>query len=151
LASILFGARISERIASKTYRAFHEVGIDTPEKILTVGWEELVRILDAGDYVRYDYYTTTKLINVMLALKGRYGSLEELYQQSSDTKDLENRLKEFEGIGPVTVQIFLREIRGIWDINLVVSNKALEMAEWLGIDLKEFPGEKLIQSGNCAY
>ena len=42
LASILFGARISEKIASKTYMAFHEVGIDTPEKILTVGWEELV-------------------------------------------------------------------------------------------------------------
>jgi endonuclease III len=143
LASILFGARISEKIASKTYRAFHEAGINTSEMILSSGWDELVRILDSGGYVRYDYSTATKLINIMLALKERYGSLEELYQQSSDTKDLENRLKEFKGIGPVTVQIFLREIRGIWDINLDVSNKALEMAEWLGIDLKEFSGEKL--------
>jgi endonuclease III len=125
LASILFGARISEKIASKTYRAFHEAGIDTPEKILLAGWEELVRILDAGGYVRYDYSTATKLINIMMALKERYGSLEELYQQSSDTKDLENRLKDFKGIGPVTAKIFLREMRRVWDVNPDVSNKAL--------------------------
>jgi hypothetical protein len=143
LASILFGAKISEKIASKTYRAFHEEGIDTPEKILSAGWEELVGILDSGGYVRYDYSTATKLINIMLALKERYGSLEELYQQSVDTKDLENRLKDFKGIGPVTAQIFLREMRGVWDINPDVSNKALEMAESLGIDFKEFSGEKL--------
>jgi hypothetical protein len=143
LASILFGARISEKIASKTYRAFQEAGIDTPEKILSASWDELVRILDAGGYVRYDFSTATKLINIMLALKERYGSLEELYQQSSDTKDLENRLKEFKGIGPVTTQIFLREMRWVWDINPNVSNNALEMAELLSINLKDFSGEKL--------
>jgi endonuclease III len=143
LASILFGARISEKIASKTYMAFQEAGIDTPERILLSGWNELVRVLDAGGYVRYDFSTATKLINIMLALRENYGSLEGLYQQSSDTKDLENRLKEFKGIGPVTAQIFLREMRGVWNINPFVSNKALEMAEWLGIDLKEFSGEKL--------
>ena len=143
LASTLFGARIGEKIASKTYRAFQGAGIDTPEKILSAGWDELVRILDSGGYVRYDFSTATKLINIMLALRERYGSLEELYQQSSDKKDLENRLKEFKGIGPVTAQIFLREIRGVWDINPDVSDKAREMAEWLGIDLKEFNGEKL--------
>jgi len=143
LASILFGARISEKIASKTYRAFQEAGIDTPEKILSAGWNELVRILDAGGYVRYDFSTATKLINIMLALRENYGSLEGLYQQSTDTKDLENRLKEFKGIGPVTAQIFLREMRGVWDINPDVSDKAREMAEWLGIDLKELSGVKL--------
>jgi endonuclease III len=143
LASILFGARISEKIACKTYRAFQEARIDTPEKILSAGWDELVRILDAGGYVRYDFSTATKLINIMRTLGERYGCLEELYKKSSDTKDLENRLKEFKGIGPVTAQIFLREMRGVWDINPNVSNKALEMAEWLGMDLKEFSGKKL--------
>jgi len=143
LASILFGARISEKIASKTYRAFHEAGIDTPEKILSAGWDDLIRILDAGGYVRYDFSTATKLIDIMSALEERYGSLEELYLQSSDIKDLENRLKEFKGIGPVTTQIFLREMRGVWSIDPQVSDKALETAEWLGIDLKELSGEKL--------
>ena len=34
LASILFGARISEKIAAQTYRTFQEAGIDTLEEIL---------------------------------------------------------------------------------------------------------------------
>ena len=143
LASILFGARISEKISCKTYRAFLEEGIDSPEKILSAGWDRLVRILDAGGYVRYDFSTATRLINIMSKLLERYGSLEELYQQSSDTSDLENRLKEFKGIGPVTVQIFLREMRAVWEINPEVSSRALEIAECLGIDLEELSKELL--------
>jgi hypothetical protein len=143
LASILFGARISEKIASRTYRAFQESGIDTPEKILSAGWDELVRILDSGGYARYDFSTATRLINIMSALRERYGSLEELYDRSSDAGDLQNRLQEFKGIGPVTAQIFLREMRGVWDINPGISGRALEMAEWQGLDLKEFSGVEL--------
>ena len=143
LASILFGARISEKIACRTFQVFQEAGMDSPEKILSAGWDELVRILDAGGYVRYDFSTATKLINIMSALEDRYGSLEELRRQLSDAKDLENRLKEFKGIGPVTVQIFSRELRGIWDIDPVISSKALQVAEWLGIDLQGISGEKL--------
>lgn len=143
LASILFGARISERIACKTFKAFQEAGIDTPEKILSAGWDELVRILDAGGYVRYDFSTASKLIDIMAALMARYGSLEELYRRSSNTEDLEARLREFKGIGPVTAQIFSREMRGIWDINPEVSDKAQMMAKWLDIDLSGLSGERL--------
>jgi hypothetical protein len=35
LASILFGARISEKIASNTYRWFDRCGINTAEKIIS--------------------------------------------------------------------------------------------------------------------
>ncbi len=143
LASILFGARISEKIAAQTYRAFQEAEIDTLEKILSAGWDGLVRILDAGGYVRYDFSTGTKLINIMSELRERYGTLEELRRQSSDAKDLERRLQEFKGIGPVTAQIFLREMRAVWGVNPDVSDRTLEMAEWLGIDLKELSGEDL--------
>ena len=143
LASILFGARISEKIACRTYLALQESGIDTPDKILSAGWDELVRLLDEGGYVRYDFSTATKLIDIMSSLKKRYGTLEDLYRQSSDTEDLDIRLREFKGIGPVTAQIFLSEMRGIWDIHPEVSDKALKMAIWLGIDLDEFSGESL--------
>ena len=143
LASILFGARISEKIACRTYLALQKSGIDTHDKILSAGWDELVRLLDEGGYVRYDFSTATKLIDIMSSLKERYGTLEDLYQQSSDTEDLVIRLREFKGIGPVTAQIFLREMRGIWDIHPEVSDKALKMAERLGIDLDEFSGERL--------
>ncbi len=143
LASIFFGARISEKIAMKTYKTFEKYGIISPEKIFDAGWDELVRILDEGGYVRYDFSTATKLLNIMKELKEKYGSLEKLYAQSKDTPDMVRRLKEFKGIGDVTAQIFLRELRGVWNVDIPVSNKASEMAKRLNINLEEFEGEKL--------
>jgi len=143
LASILFGARISEKIASKTYKTFERYDVDSAEKIIAAGWDELVRILDEGGYVRYDFSTATKLLDIAGRLKEKYGSLENLYNQSSDTKDLERRLQEFKGIGAVTTQIFLRELRGVWQISPEISDKAKSVAENLDINLEEFEGEKL--------
>lgn len=48
LASILFGARISEKIAMKTYRTFEKYGILSPEKITIAGWDELVKFWTKG-------------------------------------------------------------------------------------------------------
>ncbi len=142
-ASILFGARISEKIAANTYKAFERYGVDSMEKIIAAGWEELVKILDEGGYVRYDFSTATKLLDISQTLKENYGSLENLYNQSSDTKDLVRKLQEFKGIGAVTAQIFLRELRGVWQISLEVSSKAKSVAEYLDINLHEFEGETL--------
>lgn len=143
LASILFGARISEKIASNSYKTFERYGIDSMEKIIAAGWDELVRILDEGGYVRYDFSTATKLLAIMEMLKEKYGSLENIYEESSDTKDLARRLQEFKGVGAVTAQIFLRELRGVWQINPEVSSKAKSVAENLDINLQEYEGEKL--------
>jgi endonuclease III len=41
--------------------------------------------------------------------------LEGLYTQSKDSKDLEKKLLEFKGVGPTTVNIFLRELRAVWE------------------------------------
>ncbi|KAF5431185.1 hypothetical protein C5S35_18325 [Candidatus Methanophagaceae archaeon] len=57
LVSILFGARISEKIASNTYKAVERYGIDSMEKIIAAGWDERVKILDEGGYVRYEFST----------------------------------------------------------------------------------------------
>ncbi len=93
--------------------------------------------------MRYDFSTATKLLDIAGRLKENYGSLENLYNQSSDTEDLERRLEEFKGIGTVTTQIFLRELRGVWQISPGISEKAKRVAENLGINLQEFEGEKL--------
>jgi endonuclease III len=143
LASILFGARISEKIAMNTYKCFERYGLNSPDKIVAAGWDELVRVLDEGGYVRYDFSTATKLLEIMKMLKDKYGSLENLYEQSSDTKDLERKLQEFKGIGAVTTQIFLRELRGVWHISPEVSSRAKNAAENLDINLHEYEGEKL--------
>jgi endonuclease III len=115
LASILFGARISEKIAEETYGQFERIGLLTPQRILGAGWDRLVEALDAGGYVRYDFKTATMFLEVMEGLQERYGGdLSLLHNQAVDPRDLEARLEEFKGIGPVTVNIFLRELRAIW-------------------------------------
>ncbi|MEM3732523.1 MAG: hypothetical protein QXL69_03420 [Candidatus Bathyarchaeia archaeon] len=115
LASMLFAKRISSKIAEKTFMKLIEAGLTTPKKILEAGWDKLVEILDSGGYVRYDYSTATNILETAKLLINRYnGSLEKLYEEAKDFKELEDRLKEFKGIGPTAVNIFLRELKDIW-------------------------------------
>jgi hypothetical protein len=117
LAAVLFGAPITETSVLKTYRSFEKHGVLTPERILKTGWDGLVQILDEGSYTRYDYKTADKLLEAMRNLMEKCdGSLNLIHEQASDARDLENRLKSLgKGIGNVTVSIFLRELRGIWE------------------------------------
>lgn len=135
LASILFAKRISADIAKKTYRRFEEEGLTTPEKILGAGWDRLVEVLDSGGYVRYDFSTATNLLKIMEELKEKYGNLEELHKESSSSQDLEKRLQEFRGVGPVCVNIFLREVRSIWEKAKPKPSKiAINVAQKLGLE-----------------
>jgi len=136
LASILFGRRISEEIAKRTYRTFERYNILSPEKIIEAGWDELVGILDEGGYVRYDFSTATRLLEICKELLDRYGSLSKLHESAKDEKDLEKKLLAFKGIGPVTVNIFLRELRPFWEkANPDVLPFVKKHAEDMGIDL----------------
>ena len=116
LASKLFGARIGTNIAIKTYREFERCCVLSPEKILDTGWDGLVKILDDGEYARYDFSTATKLLEIMEDLNKYYdGDLNRLHQKARDEEELENLLKGLgKGIGDVTVNIFLRELRNVW-------------------------------------
>jgi endonuclease III len=146
LASILFGAPIRESSAIKTYKSFENQKALAPQKILEIGWDGLVKILDEGSYTRYDFKTADKLLEVMGNLVTKYeGNLNNLHEQAADSSDLEKRLKELgKGIGYITVDIFLRELRGIWEkahpkpTPLVVS-----AAKNLGIAKKENAQEVL--------
>jgi len=63
LASLLFGARISEIIAKKTYKTFERYHLLEPKTILESGWDFLVSpIMREGGYVRYDGKTSTKVL-----------------------------------------------------------------------------------------
>lgn len=113
LACLLFGKPIQQEVAKRTYFEFQKEDLLTPEKILEAGWDKLVEVLDRGHYVRYDYSTATKLLEICRELKTRYESLANLLHQSKNRKDLEKKLLEFKGIGPVTVRIFLRDLKKI--------------------------------------
>jgi len=134
LASMLFAKRISSETAKKTYRRFEEEGLTTPERILEAGWDSLVEVLDSGGYARYDFSTASNLIEVMEKLLRGYGDLEKLHVASTEPRDLERRLIAFKGVGPVCVNIFLRELREIWEkADPLPSKIAEEIGEWLGV------------------
>lgn len=111
LACLLFGKPIQQGVAKRAYLEFAREGLVTPEALLAAGWDRIVSVLDRGHYVRFDFSTATKLLDIAHALTTRYGSLTNLFRQSSDRKDLTRRLQAFKGIGPVTTRIFLRDIK----------------------------------------
>ncbi len=136
LASVLFGARISEGIVEKTFHEFDTRAIVSPKIILDTGWDGLVAVLDAGGYVRYDFKTATKLLDLCRSLTEGYGAdLAKLHDAAANSKDLEQRLTLLaKGIGEVTVNIFLREMRGIWEkANPLPSDLVVTAAKERGI------------------
>ena len=116
LASILFGARIPETIAKNTYKSFEKYKLLNKKKILKAGWNFLVNpVMRKGGYVRYDEKTSTKLLRICEMLIKKYtGSLKKIHEKAKNNEDLENKLMEFYGVGPVTANIFLRELRPFW-------------------------------------
>lgn len=141
VASILFGGRITEGIAKNTYRALRRHRLLTPRTIIKAGWDYLVDpIMREGGYVRYDGRKSTQLIRDSEKLLSDYGgSLRLLHEEAASPEDLEARLVDFYGIGPVTANIFLRELRPLWAKADPEPLPAIcEEALALGIDLDEF-------------
>lgn len=142
LASVLFGAPITESAVIKTYKCFEKHKVLTPEKILETGWDGLVEILDEGSYTRYDFKTADKLLAVMNTLIKNYeGNLNLLHERASDSFDLEKRLKDLgKGVGEVTVSIFLRDLRRLWKkANPKPTSLIVLAARNLGITKEEDP------------
>jgi endonuclease III len=146
LASLLFGARISETTAKNTYRAFVRHGLTTPAKIVAAGWDFLVSpIMREGGYVRYDGRKSTQVLRDCEMLMTDYGgSLRRLHYSAADARDLEERLLAFYGVGPVTVNIFLRELRPFWPKANPDPLPAVErLAKRLSVDLTRYDRKSL--------
>ena len=114
LACLLFGKPIQQEVAKRTYFEFVNDGLTNPDAIIQAGWDKLVEILDKGHYVRFDYSTATKLLDVCRALKEKYGTITNLLKQGQSMDELSSRLQEFKGIGQKTAEIFLRDIRPVF-------------------------------------
>jgi endonuclease III len=113
LACLLFGKPIQQEVAKRAYQELIKDGLITPDAILQAGWDKLVEILDRAHYVRYDFSTAAKLLDISNELKGKYGTLTNLLQQPHSIDELSSRLQEFKGIGPKTAEIFLRDMAPI--------------------------------------
>ena len=141
LASLLYGGHISETIARRTYQVFCRHQLTTPRGILAAGWEFLVDpIMHEGGYVRYDFSKSDQILRDCQTLVDEYGgSLWRLHETARDKSDLEARLLAFYGVGPVTANIFLRELRPFWpkaDPAPLPVVSALAAA--LGVDLSRY-------------
>ena len=109
LACLLFGKPIQQEVAKRTYFEFEKEELLAPQKILEAGWDNLVEVLDRGHYVRYDFSTATKLLEILKELKEVYGNLTNLLRSATSEKKLQKKFQGFKGIGPVTTRIFLRD------------------------------------------
>ena len=117
LASMLLGTRVREGIALKTYEEFKKAGMLSAERILATNWQRLVDILDRGGYIMYNFRIAMRLQEVAWFLNRKYEcDLNRLHFFATDERDLKKRLQGLgKGIGPVTVYIFLRELRDLWE------------------------------------
>jgi len=147
LASLLFGARISETTAKNTYRSFIRHSLTNPQKILKAGWDFLVYIvMREGGYVRYDGRKSTQVLRNCEMLAAEYGGcLSRLHDAARDARDLEQRLLAFYGVGPVTMNIFLRELRPFWaKANPDPLPAAERLAKRFSIDLTRYRRKSVV-------
>ena len=93
-----------------------------------------------GGYVRYDGRRRTQVLRDCAALLNDYsGSLSQLHERARNSRDLEDRLLAFYGVGPVTMNIFLRESRPFW---LKADPDPLPVVEKLKMDIKRYRRKK---------
>jgi len=138
LLSILLAARISEKNARRTFSLFVKYDLLKPEKIVDVGWDTLVEILDEGGYTRYDFKTATKIINVSKAIIKR-GGFKKILSASKNNDELIRNIKELgSGIGSVTLGIFLRELVGRYDFNPLPDERVDVASKNIGIEPLEY-------------
>ena len=115
IASFLMGKRIQADIACHAYRVIVEKHQrDTPRKLAHCTHRELVAMLGEAHYVRYDESTATRLSALSAKLNDEYGGkLSAVVEASADRAEFEKRLQAFDGVGPKTVEIFMREAGGV--------------------------------------
>jgi endonuclease III len=115
IASFLIGKRIRSQIAADAYRVIidkHQR--DTPRKLAECMHGELVKMLGEGGYSHYDESTAERLLKLSKKLNDEYdGKILNIRAASTDRADFERRLTDFEGVGPKTVEIFMRDARHV--------------------------------------
>jgi hypothetical protein len=115
LAATLFGSRISARTAERTFQQLIRAGINRISDTGRCEWDRLVALLDAGGYARYDFKTATRLQTLSEAVGDAFGGdIGEIGRRYTEPSALAALLEDLPGWGPVTVGLFLRELRGVW-------------------------------------
>lgn len=104
------GKRIRSTVAVKAYRIIvDQQGLDTPDKLAQSSHSALVRLLGQAGYARYDESTARRLRALGKKMEMELGVQLEVLQESAGVEGFKRWLLSFEGVGPKTVEIFMRE------------------------------------------
>lgn len=110
LLCYLFGKPIRSETAIATWRLFIDKKLYTPWSITNAREDDLVRVLHAGGYTRYQHVTARGLKTCMEQLIRDYeGSLIFMLDSSYTEDEFAKRLKKLYGVGAKVAEIFIRE------------------------------------------
>ncbi|MFF3290973.1 endonuclease [Streptomyces sp. NPDC003023] len=132
----LLSARIRASVALAAARELSDAGMRSPRAMAEASWQDRVDALGRGGYRRYDERTATQLGDGAELLIERYGGdLRRMRRQADgDADELRGMLREVPGLGPAGVNIFLREVQGVWpEAGPLLDEKALQGARRLGV------------------
>jgi hypothetical protein len=136
ISAMLFSTRINHSVALRSARILFEGGWTTPEKMAASAWEQRVRALDEGGYVRYDERTSTMLGETAQILIDTYqGDLRRLREAAGRDPAQERKLLDrLKGVGEVAVNIFFREAQLAWpELYPFADARTLGCAKALGL------------------
>ena len=119
VAAFLIGKRIRASVAVAAYRQLVErQGLDSPAKFVECGHATLVRLLGQAGYTRYDESTARRLQALARKFAAQMPHQHAGLRAGKTTRaSFERWLLEFEGIGPKTVEIFMREAQGLFALS----------------------------------
>ncbi|MNO62367.1 hypothetical protein D3C76_530400 [compost metagenome] len=113
LASFLMGKRIRSAVAVEAYRILvDQQGLDTPLKLAQTSHSTLVRLLGQAGYARYDESTARRLLALSKKVEAELDAQLDALREASSAEGFKHWLLSFEGVGPKTVEIFMRESLG---------------------------------------
>ncbi|MDH3683221.1 MAG: hypothetical protein OEV40_25125 [Acidimicrobiia bacterium] len=136
LAATLFGAPIRASVAKRTWRVLADAGVRTVVDAGERSWDDLVGLLDAGGYGRYDFRTATRLHELAAVVAQKYGGSITALADEPDPESVAKALQDLPGWGPTTTGVFLRELRGVWPgADVPVNDRARAAARQLRIPL----------------
>lgn len=110
LASFLIGKRIRSTVAIEAYHNLVDRhGLDSPAKLAACSHGELVKLLGQAGYARYDESTARRLHHLGSRLEREMPEHVPL-SGPGDIDRMGKWLLTFDGIGPKTLEIFMREV-----------------------------------------
>ncbi|WP_199432811.1 endonuclease [Qaidamihabitans albus] len=151
--AVLLSTRIKADIAVAAARELFAAGCGTPKRMLEASWQDRVDALGWGHYVRYDESTATALGEGARLLLDRYsGDVRKMRDRAGgDIGALREMLREVPRLGPVGVDIFLREAQQVWpELRPFLDRKTRDGAARVGLPKDADELTKLVPEDDLA-